>query len=357
MDATPGTAERTPAGTALVTGGSGFLGSLLLGELARRGWRCFNIDLQPGVVDHPHVRNVQGDIRSTDTLDRLFSEAHFDVVFHCAAALAHDCDDERFLWTSNVDGTRNIGERAWKFGVPKIIFTSSNCLWGEHFSRPVLETDTPNPVEVYGRSKWEAEKALTGFTSRMNTVILRCPTVIEAGRLGLLSILFEFIDGNRTVWVVGDGSNRYQFIYAGDLIEAMLRAVNFDGTDVFGIGSDDVRPLREVYEHVIQHAGSRSRVRSLPKAPAIAGMKLAHALRLSPLGPYHYKMIAESFRFDTTRIKRQLGWAPTLTNEEMLLRAYSYYHQHRREIETRDGVSSHRKAADLGVIRLLKWIS
>ncbi|MCP5113416.1 MAG: NAD(P)-dependent oxidoreductase [bacterium] len=344
-------------GAALVTGGSGFLGSLLLGELVRRDWECVNIDLQPGVVHNPRVRYELGDIRSTETLDRLFSRSQFDVVFHCAAVLAHTSIDERFLWTSNVDGTLNIAERARKFGVPKVVFTSSNCLWGERFSRPVLETDQPNPVEVYGRSKWEGEQVLADYSSSVNTVILRCPTIIEAGRLGLLSILFEFIDGNRTVWVVGDGSNRYQFIYAGDLIEAMLRAVDFDGSDVFGIGSDNVKPLREIYRQVIQRAGSRSRVRSLPTAPTIAGMKLAHALRISPLGPYHYKMIAESFRFDTTKIKRHLSWAPTLNNEQMLFRAYQYYHLHRREIEARNGASPQRKPADLGVIRLLKWLS
>lgn len=80
-------------------------------------------------------------------------------------------------------------------------------------------------------------------------------------------------------------------------------------------------------------------------------------LRISPLGPYHYKMIAENFVFDTSRAKRELGWQPTLTNEEMLLRAYRHYREHRAEIHGRTAVSAHRKPAGMGVIRLLKWIS
>jgi hypothetical protein len=98
-------------------------------------------------------------------------------------------------------------------------------------------------------------------------------------------------------------------------------------------------------------------VRSLPEGPTIAAMKLAHKLHLSPLGPYHYKMIAESFTFDTTRIKERLGWQPTLTNEEMLLRAYTYYSKNRAEINGRSDVSAHRKPASMGVIRVLKWLS
>jgi hypothetical protein len=68
-------------------------------------------------------------------------------------------------------------------------------------------------------------------------------------------------------------------------------------------------------------------------------------------------MIAESFVFDTTAVKRELGWQPTLSNEQMLLRAYAHYRDNRREIEGRTDVSAHRKPAGMGVIRLLKWVS
>ena len=80
-------------------------------------------------------------------------------------------------------------------------------------------------------------------------------------------------------------------------------------------------------------------------------------LGLSPLGPYHYKMIAEDFSFDISKIKRELDWTPTLTNEEMLFRAYSYYRENRDEIGNRTNVSAHKQSAKMGVIRLLKWVS
>ena len=80
-------------------------------------------------------------------------------------------------------------------------------------------------------------------------------------------------------------------------------------------------------------------------------------LGLSPLGPYHYKMIAEDFEFDTAKIKRELHWQPTLTDEEMLWKAYEYYHDHAREIHERKEASAHRKCSPMGIIRLLKWFS
>jgi hypothetical protein len=68
-------------------------------------------------------------------------------------------------------------------------------------------------------------------------------------------------------------------------------------------------------------------------------------------------MIAESFMFDTTKIKAKLNWRPTATNEEMLYRAYEYYHQHRREIDGRQNVSAHKQPAKMGIIKVLKWVS
>jgi UDP-glucose 4-epimerase len=227
---------------------------------------------------------------------------------------------------------------------------------GRRIDRPVREDEPPKPIETYGRSKLAAEEVIREYGD-LNSVIIRCPTIIDFGRLGLLSILFEFIDEGRRVWTVGGGRNRYQFIYAKDLANACILALEYPESDTFNIGSDDVKSLAEVYEYVIRNAGSKSSVAALPRTPAIAAMKLAYHLKLSPLGPYHYKMIAEDFLFDTSRIKSRLEWRPTLTNEQMLGRAYQYYSENRGEIENRRNVSAHRKAAKMGVIRLLKWVS
>jgi hypothetical protein len=86
-------------------------------------------------------------------------------------------------------------------------------------------------------------------------------------------------------------------------------------------------------------------------------MRLAYLLRISPLGPYHYRMIAEDFVFDTTHIRQALGWRPTVTNSEMLTLAYRYYAENREEIQARNNVSAHSRSAEMGILRLLKWLS
>ncbi|HEX4155699.1 MAG TPA: NAD-dependent epimerase/dehydratase family protein [Acidobacteriaceae bacterium] len=344
----------------LVTGGSGFFGGVLKRRLLAEGFAVVNIDLVRDEDAHPALTSVQVDIRDAATLARLFAEHRFEAVFHCAAMLAHDVTDEQMLWSSNVDGTRRLGEAAVAAGVRRFVFISSNCLWGENLGHVVTEDEPPAPVEIYGRSKLEGERVLEELRSEhpeLQVVTLRSPTIIDEGRLGLLAILFEFIEDNKKVWVVGSGDSYYQFIFAQDLATACIACLSYAGSNLFHIGSDDVPTMRGMYESVIGAAGSRSRVARLPKAPTIAAMKLAHRLGISPLGPYHYRMIAESFVFDTTRIKRELGWRPTLTNEQMMLRALEYYRTNRRAIHERTDVSAHSKAAPMGVIRLLKWLS
>src|SRR5271170_5269112 len=341
----------------LITGGSGFFGGVLKRRLLAEGFRCVNIDLVADADRHENLESIQGDLRDKDLIARVFSTHKFDAVFHVAAMLAHGAMNETLLWTSNVDGTRNIAEACRNFGVPKLVFTSTNCLWASNIGHAIAEDEKPEPIEIYGRSKLAAEEVLAEYRDKLNVIILRCPTIIDSGRLGLLAILFEFIQDGKKVWVVGGGANRYQFIYAQDLATACLLAMNHPHSDTFHIGSDDVKPLCAVYDAVICEAKSNSRVASMPKSPAIAAMKLAHHMGISPLGPYHYQMIAEDFLFDTSKIESDLGWRPTLTNEQMLVRAYQYYAAQRKEIHARRDVSAHSKPASMGVIRLLKWIS
>jgi nucleoside-diphosphate-sugar epimerase len=344
---------------ALITGGAGFFGTVLKQYLSEKGAESIIYDLVP---DTDRVKNtvaVQGDLCNESQLEACFRQyGPFDVVYHLAAQLAHNVKDKNFLWQSNVEGTRRLAEMSVKHKVPHLVFTSSNCLWGIPMGKKIAEEEPPHPVEIYGKSKWEGEKILLGYRDALKLTIIRCPTITDAGRLGLLAILFEFIEENRRVYLVGGGDNVYQFIYARDLADACLKAYEKSASsEVYNIGSDNVKTLREVFGYVIQKAGSSSRLVTLPKGPTLLAMRLCYALGLSPLGPYQYKMIAESFVFDTEKIKRMLDWKPTLTNQEMLLKAYMYYKEHKEELGSARDVSAHKQGAQMGIIRLLKYFS
>lgn len=87
------------------------------------------------------------------------------------------------------------------------------------------------------------------------------------------------------------------------------------------------------------------------------GYEIAHQLKISPLGPYHYRMIAENFIFDTKKIKQELNWRPTKNNSEILCYAYKYYFDNWKKIKKDKNLPVHRKQAKMGIIKALKWFS
>lgn len=345
--------------TYLITGGAGFFGTIMSKYLLQKGHKCVCIDLVKSEIENEeNFITIQGDIRNVELLDKLFAEYNFDAVLHFAAMLAHEKKMLKELWTSNVDGTQNIVDMCLKHNVHKIIFTSSNCLWGKNFDYKVKENEPPAPVEIYGKSKWEGEKILLSHQDKINTVIFRCPTIMDEGRLGLLAILYQFVDENKRLWMVGNGNNTYQFIYAKDLARACELALDYNNSDIFNIGSDDVKSFNYTYQYVVDHSESTSKLGHLPPHLAKLAMKTAYFLGISPLGVYQYNMISSSFVFDTSKIKEKLGWEPTLMNEEMLLRSYEYFHKNKEEIHNRKDVSAHNREADMGLaIRILKFFS
>ncbi len=341
----------------LVTGGSGFLGGLLTNVLLGKGFHCINVDIKPCDTSHPSFIFIQADIRDDKKLKAVFSQYEIEAVFHCATVLAHGHYNKTYLWETNVTATQYLLDLAIAYQVPRFIFISSNCLWGKNMTHLVAEEDEPCPVELYGKSKLTAEQLFFKKQDKIITIIFRCPTIIDVGRMGLLSILYEFIQEGRKIYLVGGGKNRYQFIYAGDLIDALIKSLTYCQSNIFNIGSDHVKTLADVFQYVIDNAGSHSRAVAVPKMLSVMLMKIAYYLHLSPLGPYHYKMIAEDFVFDTEKIKSELDWRPTLSNEEMLWCGYQDYVLNPHKLIESSEVSPHKKPASMRIIRLLKWLS
>jgi UDP-glucose 4-epimerase len=118
-----------------------------------------------------------------------------------------------------------------------------------------------------GGPSWQAEKELATLQLQhpeFQVVTLRCPTIIDSGRLGLLAILFEFIEDGKKVWVVGDGGNRYQFIYAQDLATACLLCCAMSGRTCFTSAAMMCRRCARCMRRDCA-AGSKSRVARLPQ--------------------------------------------------------------------------------------------
>ena len=335
----------------------GFFGSILADHLVDAGHDVVSIDRLADEDGNRRFKNIQLDITDGAGLTKAVHQyGHVDAIFHVAALLAHEKSTLNMLWAANVDGTRNVMLTARELGVQKVVFTSTNCVFSTGFAKPVGETTPTQPVEIYGKSKLEAERIISEFDG-VNSVILRCPTIIAAGRLGLLTILFDFVREGRRLYLVGDGSNRYTFVAAQDLANACLQSAESTHNGIYHVGSDNVPTMYELYRDLMLYAGKKVHLWCLPEGPTVLILKILNALSLSPLGPYHYRMLAANFVFDTTKIKNDMGWTPTRTNTELLCDAYKFYVDHLQEITNGSGLSAHKSKAKAGILNLLRIMS
>jgi len=206
----------------LVTGGSGYFGTILAELALARGSEVRILDLNPPGPSLAAAEFVAGDVRDRAAV-RAACEG-VDVVFHNVAQVPL-AKDRALFDEVNVGGTANVLVAARDARVAKVVHTSSSAVFGIPEHNPVTEDSPCRPLEAYGRAKLRAE--LLCHDARdggLDVTIIRPRTVLGHGRLGVIALLFEFVADGAPVFVLGGGHNRYQLVHAADLADACLRA-------------------------------------------------------------------------------------------------------------------------------------
>jgi nucleoside-diphosphate-sugar epimerase len=339
---------------ALVTGGSGYFGRVVVDALRARDYDVTVFDLVDVDDRSGDVRFVQGDIRDADAVLRACGG--IDVIHHNVAQVPL-ARDAAIFDAVNVGGARNLLRAAVAQRVTKTVLVSSSAVFGIPARNPVDATLEPRPMEAYGEAKLRAERLAADHVARgLDVTIIRPRTILGHDRLGIFQVLFELVRRGRPIYVLGRGDNRYQFVHADDLADACIRAGERAGSATFNVGAERFGTMREGLEALARHAGTGSRVRSLPIKLAERLMGVTSRLRLSPLGPYHALMYGREMHFDLAPVKDALGWRATRSNDEMLIESYDHYLDHREEVLRRRGASRHRSPIRFGVLRLLEYL-
>jgi nucleoside-diphosphate-sugar epimerase len=341
------------ARTILVTGGSGYFGTVLGDRALARGDAVRVLDLNPPADAAPEVDVVVADIRDRDAVEHAC--AGVDVVLHNVAQVPL-ARDRHLFHAVNVVGTANLLVAARRAGVAKVVHTSSSAIYGIPEANPVTEATPPRPLEAYGRAKVEAEALCREVAAGgLDVSVVRPRTILGHGRLGIMVVLFELVAAGAPVYVLDGGANRYQFVHADDLADACLLAADRPGPTSYNIGTSSFGTMRETLQALVDHAGTGSRVRSVPAGPARTAMKAVTAAGLAPFAPYHWLLYGESLWFDTTKAATELGWAATRSNAEMVIESYEWFLAHRAGLGV-DGRSHHQSPVKLGLLEVLRHL-
>ncbi|MFN8125152.1 MAG: NAD-dependent epimerase/dehydratase family protein [Candidatus Nanopelagicales bacterium] len=338
---------------ALVTGGSGYFGSLLSRQLVDAGHEVVNLDISAPEDPVPGVTFVDGDIR--DEAAVLTACAGQDVVFHNVAQVPL-ANDPGLFESVNSFGTQNLLRAALRTGVGKVVYTSSSAVFGVPDHNPVTETTPPRPVEAYGQAKLDGERLCAAAVSQgLDVSIIRPRTILGHGRLGIFGLLFDWVADGVDIFVFDGGTNRYQFVHAADLASAAILAGARPGPETYNIGAGDFGTMGQMMQALCDHAGTGAGVRSISSRAAAPVMKALSRMGLAPFADYHWLMYARELWFDTTKAQTQLGWSPQYSNDQMICESYDWFLSHRGDLSTH-GVSHHTSTVKQGALALGKQV-
>jgi UDP-glucose 4-epimerase len=294
---------------AVVTGGAGFIGSHVVEALLARGDEVHVLDnLSKGKRERVaagaelHV----GDIRDPDA---VFDAVRPEAVFHLAAQADVRLSVERADIDADVNvlGTVRILEAARRHGARVVFSSTGGAIYGE-CTRPATESADRRPLAPYGTSKLCGEEYLATWNRLHHTqhVSLRLANVYGPrqephGEAGVVAIFMGLLHEGGTPKIYGDGSQTRDYVFVGDVVRAMLLALDNAG-GVFNIGTSVETSVLELYDAIQRASG-------VTHEPAFAEARLGE-LQRSVL--------------DISLAERELGWRPDHSLEAGLARTWAW---------------------------------
>ncbi len=300
----------------LITGGAGFIGSHILAQL--QGRRDIDVvvfdNLSSGSKEHvpAGMELVEGDICDEAAVDALFADHHFDAVVHVAAqtmvpfSVDHPVEDCQI----NLEGVLHVLEACRTHGTGHILFSSSAAVYGDNLHIPLKETERLVPTSPYGITKMTTEHYLRVYHELygMDATVFRFANVYgerqgEKGEGGVVSIFCKLLSQRQGITVFGDGNQTRDFVYAGDIAQAIIRALPLKGCHTMNVSTGQETSINDL-------------IRSFEKA-------VGYTVPVQYTAPRTGDILRSVLSNEA--LKRDLGFVPAMDLEEGIRRTYDWY--------------------------------
>lgn len=339
----------------LITGGAGFLGINLVRYLLDRGHEVVSLDIAEfdykDVIER--VKVIKGDIRDKQKVEEAMQGA--DIVVHAAAALP--LYSKQDIFTTDVDGTRNVLEAAYKNNVQRVVHISSTAVYGIPDHHPLFEDDRLDGVGPYGKAKIMAEEVCLEYRKKgMCIPIIRPKSFIGPERLGVFALFYDWAKDGKGFPLIGNGKNRYQLLDVEDLCDAIYLAATLERekvNDTFNIGAREFTTMREDYQAVLDYAGFGKKIKCFPDTPMIWALRILEFFHLSPLYKWVYETASKDSFVSIDKAERVLGFKPKYSNKDALIRNYKWYLDNLHQFRNSSGIS-HRVPWKQGILKCAK---
>lgn len=300
----------------LITGGAGFIGSHILAQLQER--RDMDVvvfdNLSSGSKEHvpAGMELVEGDVCDEAAVDDLFADHHFDAVIHLAAQTMVPTSVEQPVLDCriNLEGVLHVLEACRIHGTGHILFSSSAAVYGDNLHIPLKETERLVPTSPYGITKMTTEHYLRVYHELygMDATVFRFANVYgerqgEKGEGGVVSIFCKLLSRRQGITVFGDGNQTRDFVYAGDIAQAIIRALPLKGYHTMNVSTGQETSINDL-------------IRSFEKA-------VGYTVPVQYTAPRTGDILRSVLSNEA--LKRDLGFVPEMDLEEGIRRTYDWY--------------------------------
>lgn len=300
----------------LITGGAGFIGSHILAQLqGRRDMDVVVFDnLSSGSKEHvpAGMELVEGDVCDEAAVDALFADHHFDAVIHLAAQTMVPTSVEQPVLDCqiNLEGVLHVLEACRIHGTGHILFSSSAAVYGDNLHIPLKETERLVPTSPYGITKMTTEHYLRVYHELygMDATVFRFANVYgerqgEKGEGGVVSIFCKLLSQRQGITVFGDGNQTRDFVYAGDIAQAIIRALPLKGCHTMNVSTGQETSINDL-------------IRSFEKA-------VGYTVPVQYTAPRTGDILRSVLSNEA--LKRDLGFVPAMDLEDGIRRTYDWY--------------------------------
>jgi dihydroflavonol-4-reductase len=319
---------------ALVTGGTGFIGSAVCRRLLQEGITVRALHRPQSslqALSGLPVQFQQGDILQPETLPAALEGARW--VFHAAAQSDYWRHPKHVVATA-VAGTRNVLLAAAEAGVERVVLTSSSSALGVPEAGELLdeshEFNLPPGRFPYGYAKRQSELAALEIASnRIDVVIVNPSIVLGPGDLNLISgsLVIASARGQAFLWVDG-GTN---IVHIDDVAEGHLAALRSGRTGERYLLAGENFTWQEIFTQLTEIVGHRKPWLHLPTAlvpPAAAAVDLVSKIAPLPLNGDQLRMSRHYLWYDTSKAAQEIGFQAIRGFPLAAQEAYAWYLEH-----------------------------